>query len=129
MTEASRPRALVVEDEAMIRALSRAALERAGLDVDEAADGLEAVSYLHDSSRVYAIMFVDLALLGTRGEDVVARAGVMRPGVPVVVCTGEPVDSVPGAVAVLPKPYRPSQLIALARRLVPSLSPPGSSPG
>ena len=120
MTEAPRPRALVVEDEAMIRALGRAALERAGFDVDEAADGLEAVAYLHDPSRDYVIVFVDLALLGTRGEDVVARAAVMRPGVPVVVCTGEPVDSVAGAVAILPKPYKPSQLVAMAKRFVAS---------
>jgi hypothetical protein len=44
-----------------------------------------------------AVILVDPALRGVRGEDVVARAVVVRPGVP---------------VAVRRKPFKPSQLVA-----------------
>jgi CheY-like chemotaxis protein len=111
------PRALVVEDESVVRALVRDALIRAGFEVEESSDGLDAISRINDLARVFDVAFVDLGLLGVRGEEVVARAVEARPGLPVVVCTGEFGANVPGAAVVLGKPYKPSQIVALARRL------------
>jgi DNA-binding NtrC family response regulator len=107
---------LLVEDEAVVRALARDALLRAGFDVEEASDGLDAIERIDDLSRAFDVVFVDLGLLGARGEDVVARTLEVRPGVPVVVCTGEHGAEVPGATMVLGKPYKPSQIVALAKR-------------
>jgi len=111
-----RPRALVVEDEDVVRVLVRDALVRAGFDVEESTDGIDAVSRINDLDRAFDVAFVDLGLLGVRGEEVVARALEARPGLPVVVCTGESGANVPGAAMILGKPYKPSQIVALARR-------------
>jgi CheY-like chemotaxis protein len=116
MSGATRPRALVVEDEPVVRVLARDALVRAGFEVEESSDGLDAISRINDLGRVFDVAFVDLGILGVRGEEVVARAAEARPGLPVVVCTGEFGSDVPGAVMVLGKPYKPSQIVALARR-------------
>jgi len=117
MSAPARPRALVVEDETLIRVLVRDALIRAGFDVEESADGLDAVARIADPARAFDVAFVDLGILGVRGEDVVARAAEARPGMPVVVCTGEFGAVVPGATMVLGKPFKPSQIVALAKRL------------
>jgi CheY-like chemotaxis protein len=116
LSDVRRPRALVVEDEDVVRVLVRDALVRAGFDVEESTDGIDAVSRINDLDRVFDVAFVDLGLLGVRGEEVVARALEARPGLPVVVCTGESGANVPGAAMILGKPYKPSQIVALARR-------------
>jgi CheY-like chemotaxis protein len=117
MTKATPLRALVAEDEAVVRILVRDALVRAGFEVEECADGLDAIARLADLERSFDVAFVDLGLLGVRGEEVVARANEYRPGMPVVVCTGEFGANVPGAAMVLGKPYKPSQIVAIAKRL------------
>jgi len=114
---APRPRALLVEDEPVVRVLVRDALLRAGFEVEECSDGLDAVSRLNDPARVIDVAFVDLGILGVRGEEVVARAKEVRPDMSVVVCTGEFGAQVPGATMVLGKPYKPSQIVAIAKRL------------
>ena len=117
MTAAPRPRALVVEDEPVVRVLVRDALLRAGFEVEESGDGLDAVARLNDLSRRFDVAFVDLGILGVRGEDVVARAKTVRPSLPVVVCTGEFGAQAPGATMILGKPFKPSQIVAIAKRL------------
>ncbi len=117
MSAAPPLRVLLVEDEALVRALARDALLRAGFEVEDCSDGLDAIDRIDDLGRVFDVAFVDLGLLGARGEDVVARLLDVRPGTPVVVCTGEHGANVPGATMVLGKPYKPSQIVALAKRL------------
>ena len=118
MTEPPRPLALVVEDEAVVRTLARDALRRAGFDVDEAADGVDAMSRISDASRAYEVMVVDLGLLGVRGEEVIDLARKIRAGVPIIVCTGEMLDAPLEGTSLLTKPFTPRQLVALAKELI-----------
>ena len=118
------PRVLLVEDDEMIRALAREVLERTGFEVDEAADGTTGIRMLEDLNRSYAVILSDLGLLGVRGEQVVARAAKLRPGVPIVVCTGEPIeDQMPAGLTLLRKPFLPKDLAALMRRLAGGSAP------
>lgn len=54
------PRILVVEDDRPIRVLLVAALRRVGLDVEEAADGAEAVEMMARGS--FALLLIDLMM-------------------------------------------------------------------
>ena len=62
-------RVLVVDDEPAIRALITKIVERAGLPVDSARDGAEAIEKL--ASTVYAVLVVDLMMPNVDGYAVV----------------------------------------------------------
>jgi DNA-binding response OmpR family regulator len=68
---AARARVLLVEDEADIRELIRYSLAQAGLEVEEASDGAEAL----DKLRAFApdLVVLDLMLPGMPGLEVCQR--------------------------------------------------------
>jgi DNA-binding response OmpR family regulator len=118
VTAPPRPWALVVEDEAVVRRLATDGLRRAGFDVDESSDGVDALARIGDPRRDYEVLVVDLGLLGVRGEEVIMLARRKRPGVPIIVCTGEFLESPPAGTSLLAKPFTPKELVALAKKLV-----------
>jgi CheY-like chemotaxis protein len=59
--------ALVVDDEEMIRTVLRMVVSELGYEVDEAADGQEALRYL--ASRSYDVVLCDLLMPGMRGDE------------------------------------------------------------
>jgi two-component system response regulator ResD len=65
----SEGRVLVVDDDAPIRALVSKIVERAGLDVDSARDGLEAIAKI--DANDYAVLVVDLMMPNIDGYAVV----------------------------------------------------------
>jgi len=81
----SESRVLVVDDEPAIRALVARIVERAGLPVDCARDGAEAIEMLEAS--VYAVVVVDLMMPNIDGYgliDYLKRRKAGRPAVIVV---------------------------------------------
>ncbi len=74
-------RVLIVEDDAMIRRLLVKTLEREALQVDAAADGLEALEILR--SRSHGVVILDLMLPGLSGYELLeACAGTLGPPLP-----------------------------------------------
>jgi CheY-like chemotaxis protein len=59
--------ALVVDDEEMIRTVLQMVVSELGYEVDEAADGQEALRYL--VSRNYDVVLCDLLMPGMRGDE------------------------------------------------------------
>lgn len=85
----SQDRVLVVDDEPAIRALVAKIVERAGLPVDCARDGAEAIEMLE--ARPYAVVVVDLMMPNVDGYgliDYLKRRSAGRPAV-IVVSAGE----------------------------------------
>jgi len=85
----SEGRVLVVDDEPAIRALVAKIVERAGLTVDCARDGAEAIDMLEE--RSYAVVVVDLMMPNIDGYEVVdylKRRKAGRPAV-IVISAGE----------------------------------------
>ena len=76
---------LLVEDKSELRAMLRKALERAGYDVDEAADGSSAVQKIR--ARRYLLVLTDLKLPGKSGLDVLRESKQADPTVPVILIT------------------------------------------
>ncbi len=68
---AARARVLLVEDEADIRELIRYSLAQAGLEVEEASDGAEALEKLHAFAP--DLIVLDLMLPGMPGLEICRR--------------------------------------------------------
>ena len=114
-------RVLLVDDEQMVRGVTRSALERHGYDVDEATDGVAALDLLQGDYRPDAIV-LDLMMPGLDGWRTLARIREIDPGLPVIVMSGY--DTHAGETrsvepdAELSKPFHLRDLIATVARAI-----------
>jgi len=76
---------LLVEDKPELRAMLHKALERAGYQVEEAADGSSAVAKVR--ARRYLLVLTDLKLPGCSGLDVLRESKQADPTIPVILIT------------------------------------------
>jgi len=116
---------LLVDDEEMIRSLGRAVLESAGYLVLEAEDGEEAVELYRASPRPIDLVILDLTMPRMSGKDAFRRMADRDPGVRVLLSSGYTADGLSdtdGILGLLPKPYRPAELLD-AVRLALNLTP------
>ena len=108
------PRALVVEDDPVTRAMLRALIQNIGCDVDEAADGLEAVAKLDENE--YSVVLLDIVLPKLSGTQVMEHLHQTDPETleRVIVVTGLNVDDIrrlfPKVCHALTKPVMPGRL-------------------
>ena len=119
---ASVARVLVVEDDEALRYALRVALERAELQVDEAADGREAVQAIDVRRDAYCLVVLDMLLPNVHGSSVLAHIARTAPKLPVVAVTGFPdrvLFSDPAdrhvVKAIFTKPVDPSDVAAYVR--------------
>jgi DNA-binding response OmpR family regulator len=113
--QASRPRALVVDDDDALRVLVRVNLELEGFEVREASTLAAAEAAVRAGGL--DVVLLDVHLGGTDTHTL--RDRIRAIGVPVALVTGSAdVDEYRGqADAVLPKPFDPQTLVQVARRL------------
>ena len=108
---------LLVEDDELIRLSTAEMLTDAGYHVVEAADARAALAALA-GGRI-DLLLADVGLPHISGIDLAKEAKVRRPDLKLVFATGDegvaPVAKDLGAV-LLPKPYRPQELIAALER-------------
>ena len=84
------PRVLLVEDEALIRALTAEVLREEGFEVIEAEDGGQAAAVI-DGAGGFDVLLTDVQIPGPLdGIAVAARARRRHPEVPVIVVSGRP---------------------------------------
>ncbi len=103
-----------------MRSLARRALETEGYTVDEAPDGIEALSAL--KSRAYDLLVTDIVMPGLDGIELALLVAKERPGLPVILMSGlaaqrERAHNLDALVRdVLAKPFTLSELRDAARR-------------
>ncbi len=120
MTEASRPRALVADDEPSIRFVLREALETAGLDVVDVDNGDAALEALEEGS--FEIAFFDVRMPGLSGLELLDRAKSLARDTAVVIITAQntlenAVEAMKrGALDYLVKPFRLAEITALTEK-------------
>ncbi len=123
-----RARVLVMDDEPAVRNVARLALERAGCEVIEAAHGAEAeqryLQSLDEGSRI-DLLIVDLTVPGAMGGlELLRRLRGVDPRVRAIVSSGYSSDPIMaryeehGFAGVLPKPWRPRQLVDAVREVL-----------
>lgn len=120
---AERPRVLLAEDDAALRRYLGVVLRRAGYEVAEAADGLEALK-LALSSR-FSLVITDAVMPRLGGPELcrLLRARPSTASLPVVMLTGldaapHPTDAAPQPDARLTKPVRADELLSCLARLL-----------
>lgn len=119
------PRALVVDDATTIRKFHRGILEGAGLAVEEAMNGVEALERVMAASAPPSVMVLDVNMPHLDGYALLraVRAEPSLAAVPAIIVTTErgPEDAgrgfAAGANLVLQKPVRPEVLGRFARAL------------
>ncbi len=113
------PRVLIADDDQELREFVATLLEDAGFAVDLAADGREALEAIGASAP--DLVLLDMRMPGTDGFAVLEQAHASGIAVPIVAVSGQgesPRALQAGAVAVLPKPFTPSQLLATCERVL-----------
>jgi DNA-binding response OmpR family regulator len=114
------PCVLVDDDERCVRDLLRLALEQGGFAVLTVPDGPAAVR-LAAGSEPFDEALVDRGLPGMGGEETVVALRRLRPGVPVLLASGEPPEGgLPeGCAGLLLKPFALGNLVSRLRALLP----------
>ncbi len=107
---------LVVEDEPMVREVSVAMLERIGLKVLTAADGIEAVEVFRKHQNEIACVLLDLTMPRMNGWETLMALRELQPGIPVILASGyDQSEAMAGKHAEKPdaflhKPYQMAEL-------------------
>lgn len=122
-----RPRVLVVDDEELVRLVIVKTLQRAGYEVSEARDGLDALAVMRDAKP--DLVLTDLNMPRCNGERLCAeiKRQPATQGVLVVLMTGGPLDEARmreiGCAAVVYKPL-PDRLADLLSAVLRDVTPP-----
>lgn len=119
----TKPRILIVEDEASITESLRFILGRAGFDVETVVDGTEALARVRDQS--FSALILDIMLPGMNGFDVLQaiRTDQAIGALPVLVLTakGQTNDrrraEEIGASAFITKPFSNAEVVEQVSRL------------
>jgi PAS domain S-box-containing protein len=115
---------LVVDDEEIVRDVTRLALEDAGFTVVGAAEGEEAIRVVKEDGGDLALVILDLTMPGLSGEEVFFEIHRLRPGLPVVLCSGYSEQEAAahlageGLAGFLQKPFRATELLAKVQQVL-----------
>ena len=112
---------LLVDDEERYRELIARVLTKAGYEVVEASDGIEALSLLEKSK--IDLVLSDILMPALNGYALVARLRAKWPSMPVILMTGflsqdAAKNMMNGSVEFIPKPIDVAALIAVIERLL-----------
>lgn len=116
----TRPRILVVDDEASIREVLSKTLALAEYDVDVANDGQSALERLRAAE--YDLLITDLKMPGVDGLTVIREVRRSNPGMPIIIVTGYSTESSAieainlGVSGYLTKPFRVPRILAAAAK-------------
>lgn len=108
---------MMVDDEAAIRDVVRRHLEMDGYRVNTFANGQEALEALLATPAAWDILVTDQNMPGLDGAQLAAKAHALRPGLPIIICSGffstdeDNASQQPGVFATLSKPVEYSTLL------------------
>ncbi len=115
---------LLVEDEELIREIMSESLRDAGFDVVGASSGQEAMDLFDQRPKHFTMLVTDFNMPGQMdGGALAKRIREKAPALPVVIVSGRP-DVFRQSwrtelnFSLLQKPYRPHELVELARTLM-----------
>ena len=104
-------RVLVVDDEPLVRSTARRMLERFGMRVSLAVDGLDALAVHAAEPERFDVAIVDLDMPNLDGEQTIVQLRARDPHLPVIIASGH-ADSertrrlmARGRISLLPKPF------------------------
>jgi hypothetical protein len=118
-TPAGTETVLVVEDDRAVRLLFTKVLESAGYDVIACENGTLGLEAARNQIEKIDAIVTDAMLPGMQGPRLIARIRAMRPEIPAILVSGNPVDAMMDPATVfLSKPISPGMLTRELRRLL-----------
>jgi PAS domain S-box-containing protein len=87
-TPAGKEHILLVDDEEMLAEMGQTMLERLGYEVTVRTSSLEALSAFQNQPDRFDAVITDQTMPGMTGLDLARRMLQIRPGVPIILCTG-----------------------------------------
>jgi len=117
----ARPKLMVVDDEAVVRDLTRDVLETLGADVVLADSGEAALAAFASEKAAIAGVLLDLTMPGLESPETCRRLRELRPDLPVILMTGYASEEVKedcadvGFSGFLPKPFDIEELVTALR--------------
>lgn len=120
----SQEKILVVDDNVAVRRLTREVLERAGYEVLEACDGVEALRKIEETMPDLVILDIEMPVMDGFAVVTQLRANPRFASLPVLAFTGDPLESdqkklhQAGFNALLPKQISPSTLTTRIKQLL-----------
>ncbi|MFN8654557.1 MAG: response regulator [Gemmatimonadales bacterium] len=119
---ATRRTVLVVDDEAMVRNVTRRTLERAGYRVLQAESGRAALEVLKTEHAQVGLVLLDLTMPELNGEETFALMHDCWPAIKVLLSSGYSAEATgdtrnrDGLVGFIQKPYLPADLVRAVQR-------------
>jgi PAS domain S-box-containing protein len=114
-------RILLVDDHPEVRSTTAAVLKDLGHEVQEAANGAEALRALRDRDCDYDLLITDYAMPHLSGTEFLREARELCPGVPALIITGyaatDAISDRPDGVEVLLKPFTANKLEGTLERI------------
>jgi CheY-like chemotaxis protein len=122
-TVASRGRALLVDDEVLVRMSTADMLADLGFDVVEAGSAEEALGLMHEGSAL-DLLVTDHLMPGMSGAELAREVRMLRPGLPILIVSGyAEVDDLALDLPRLTKPFRVAELADRVATLMPEAAP------
>jgi CheY-like chemotaxis protein len=120
---------LVVDDEPSVRRFASRVLREAGYGVEEAADGMAALSIIRSGVAGFDAVVSDIVMPGMNGVELLQSLSLERPRLPVILMSGYGGEQfnrrgIVSPCGVLAKPFKPDLLLAEVRRCI-ALEAPG----
>ena len=115
---------LLVDDDDMVRSLTRQMLERAGYQVLHARDGEDAMELFMSHATEIAALVIDVVMPRMDGRQLYDNISELRPGVPVLFCSSYSADILESEYMLrvggilLSKPFRVAELLQRVRQLI-----------
>jgi signal transduction histidine kinase/CheY-like chemotaxis protein len=115
---------LLVEDEAIVREMTRSVLEESGYQVLEAADGARALEICREHGRHIDIMVTDVVMPGMSGRELAERVADLRPETKVLYMSGYTDDAIvhhgvlDQGMAFIEKPFTPDTFAHKVREVL-----------
>jgi PAS domain S-box-containing protein len=115
---------LLVEDEAIVREMTRSVLEESGYQVLEAADGARALEICRAHGQHIDIMVTDVVMPGMSGRELAERVASLRPGTKVLYMSGYTDDAIvhhgvlDQGMAFIEKPFTPDTFAHKVREVL-----------
>jgi PAS domain S-box-containing protein len=115
---------LLVEDEDVVRGLTREILEQAGYKVIEAAQGEKAVQLFSEAAREIDLLLTDVVMPGVSGKEVANRVTRLRPDLKVLFMSGYTDEAIvhhgvlDSDVQFIQKPFSPASLARKVREVL-----------
>ena len=117
-------RVLMVDDEQILVEMGQSILERLGYEVVPETNPMEALALFRSDPQRFDLVITDLTMPKMTGLELAAEIAVLRPGMPIILCTGvghkftEEEGRKAGIVAVIKKPISKKDVAKTVRSVL-----------